>query len=125
MELLSDDRAAAYIDELKADYDRVRTLHAGKKATPLVTLAEARANKTPLDWSAAPVKPRFLGRRLFRQYDLAELAASIDWAPFFQTWDLAGPYPAIRAAASPSCRCRPGVVPTWRRNALTNEASEA
>ncbi len=94
-ELLSDDRAAAYIDELKADYDRVRTLHAGKKATPLVTLAEARANKTPLDWSAAPVKPRFLGRRLFRQYDLAELAASIDWAPFFQTWDLAGPYPAI------------------------------
>ncbi|MGM9487161.1 methionine synthase [Ideonella sp. YS5] len=94
-ELLSDDRAAAYVDELKADYDRVRTLHAGKKATPLVKLAQARANKTPIDWSTPPAKPRFIGRRLFRHYDLAELAQHIDWGPFFQTWDLAGPYPAI------------------------------
>jgi 5-methyltetrahydrofolate--homocysteine methyltransferase len=94
-ELLSDDRSAAYLEELRADYDRVRKLHAGKKATPLVTLAQARANKTPIDWSTAPVKPRFIGRRLFRHYDLAELAQHIDWGPFFQTWDLAGPYPAI------------------------------
>nr|MBP8187483.1 methionine synthase [Comamonas sp.] len=27
--------------------------------------------------------------------DLAEIAQYIDWGPFFQTWDLAGPYPAI------------------------------
>jgi 5-methyltetrahydrofolate--homocysteine methyltransferase len=94
-ELLSDERSAAYLEELRADYDRVRTLHAGKKATPLVTLAQARANKTPIDWSAPPARPRFIGRRLFRQYDLAELAQHIDWGPFFQTWDLAGPYPAI------------------------------
>jgi 5-methyltetrahydrofolate--homocysteine methyltransferase len=94
-ELLSDDRAAAYIDELKSDYERVRTLHAGKKATPLVSLAQARANKTPIDWSVPPAAPRFIGRRVFRQYDLAELARCIDWGPFFQTWDLAGPYPAI------------------------------
>ena len=95
-DLLSDDKAAAYIAELKADYDRVREQHANKKATPLVTLAEARANKTPIDWTryAAP-KPKFTGRRMFRNYDLAELANFIDWGPFFQTWDLAGPYPAI------------------------------
>jgi 5-methyltetrahydrofolate--homocysteine methyltransferase len=31
----------------------------------------------------------------FRNFDLAELARFIDWGPFFQTWDLAGPYPAI------------------------------
>ena len=95
-DLLSDDKAAAYIAELKADYERVRQQHANKKATPLVTLAEARANKTPIDWSAyVPPAPKFIGRRVFRNYDLAELAACIDWAPFFQTWDLAGPYPAI------------------------------
>ena len=95
-DLLSDDRAAAYIAELKADYDRVREQHANKKATPLVTLAAARANKTPVDWAnyAAPA-PKFIGRRVFRNQDLAELAACIDWAPFFQTWDLAGAYPAI------------------------------
>jgi 5-methyltetrahydrofolate--homocysteine methyltransferase len=28
-------------------------------------------------------------------YDLAQLVPCIDWAPFFQTWDLAGSYPAI------------------------------
>jgi len=95
-DLLSDDRAAAYIAELKADYDKVREQHANKKATPLVTLAAARANKTPVDWAnyAAPA-PKFIGRRVFRNQDLAELAACIDWAPFFQTWDLAGAYPAI------------------------------
>ncbi len=95
-ELLSDERAAAYIAELRADYERVRALHAGKKTAPLVTLAEARANKTPIDWAAyAAPKPKFIGRRVFRNYDLGELAACIDWGPFFQTWDLAGPYPAI------------------------------
>ena len=95
-ELLSDDRAAKYIDELNADYERVRQLHASKKATPLVTLAQARANKTPVDWAAyEPPVPKFIGRRVFRNYDLAELAASIDWGPFFQTWDLAGRFPEI------------------------------
>jgi 5-methyltetrahydrofolate--homocysteine methyltransferase len=95
-ELLSDERAAAYIAELNADYERVRQLHAGKKQTPLVTLAQARANKTRVDWAATlPPRPRFIGRREFRNQDLAELAAYIDWGPFFQTWDLAGPFPEI------------------------------
>ena len=95
-ELLSDDRAAKYIAELQADYTRVRELHAGKKATPLVTLAAARANKTHIDWAAyVPPKPKFIGRRTFRNYDLADLAACIDWGPFFQTWDLAGRFPEI------------------------------
>ncbi|GKQ59100.1 methionine synthase [Sphaerotilus sulfidivorans] len=95
-DLLSEERAPQYIAELKADYDRVREQHANKKATPMVTLAEARANKTPLDWTTyTPPAPKFLGRREFRNQDLAELAACIDWAPFFQTWDLAGKYPDI------------------------------
>jgi 5-methyltetrahydrofolate--homocysteine methyltransferase len=95
-DLLSDEKAAAYLAELKSDYAKVRQQHANKKATPLVTLAEARANKTPIDWSryAAP-QPKFIGRRVFRNYDLGEIAHCIDWGPFFQTWDLAGAYPAI------------------------------
>jgi len=95
-ELLSDERAARYVAELNADYAKVRELHANKKVTPLVTLAAARANKTPVDWPGyEPPKPRFIGRREFRNYDLAELAKCIDWGPFFQTWDLAGPFPQI------------------------------
>ncbi|MCP5287236.1 MAG: methionine synthase [Burkholderiaceae bacterium] len=95
-DLLSDERASAYIAELEADYARVRELHASKKATPLVALAQARANKTPIDWTAyTPPAPKFTGRRIFRNQDLAELAACIDWTPFFQTWDLHGKFPGL------------------------------
>ena len=90
------DGVESYVAEINADYDKVRTQHANKKATPLWPLAKARANKTPVDWSAyQPAVPRALGRRVFKNFDLTELARYIDWGPFFQTWDLAGPYPAI------------------------------
>ena len=93
---LLSDQAAKYIDELNADYDKVRHQHANKKQVTLWPLAKARANKTPVDWSAyTPPVPKFIGRRVFRNFDLTELAKYIDWGPFFQTWDLAGPFPAI------------------------------
>jgi 5-methyltetrahydrofolate--homocysteine methyltransferase len=93
---LLSDSAAKYIAELNADYDNVRQLHANKKQTPMWSLAKARANKAVVDWANyTPTKPKFIGRRVFKNYDLAELAQFIDWGPFFQTWDLAGPYPAI------------------------------
>ena len=86
----------AYLSELEADYDKVRHQHANKKKTPLWPLEKARANATPVDFAShPPVVPRMLGRRVFKNFDLAEIARYIDWAPFFQTWDLAGPYPAI------------------------------
>jgi 5-methyltetrahydrofolate--homocysteine methyltransferase len=95
-DLLSDERAAKFIADLEADYERVRVLHANKKVARIVPLAEARANKTPVDWASyTPPPPKFIGRRVFRNYDLAELAACIDWGPFFQTWDLAGRFPEI------------------------------
>ena len=93
---LLSDQAAAYIGEINADYEKVRAQHANKKQVPLWPLARARANKTPIDWSSyVPPVPKFIGRRVFRNFDLTELAKYIDWGPFFQTWDLAGPFPAI------------------------------
>ncbi|VTU15587.1 Methionine synthase [Variovorax sp. PBL-H6] len=93
---LLSEQATAYIDEINADYDKVRHLHANKKQVPLWPLAKARANKTPIDWKGyVPPVPKFTGRRMFRNFDLSELAKYIDWGPFFQTWDLAGPFPAI------------------------------
>jgi 5-methyltetrahydrofolate--homocysteine methyltransferase len=93
---LLSESASKYIAELNADYAKVREQHANKKQTPLWSLARARTNKTPIDWSTyQPTVPKFIGRRVFKNFDLSELAQYIDWAPFFQTWDLAGPYPAI------------------------------
>ena len=93
---LLSEQAAKYIAELNADYDKVRIQHANKKQTPMWPLAKARANATAIDWSSyTPPSPKFIGRRVFKNFDLAELAPFIDWGPFFQTWDLAGPFPAI------------------------------
>lgn len=93
--LIGDNRQQT-LAELNADYERVRQQHANKKAVPLWPLAQARANATPVDFVAhPPVAPKFIGRRMFKNFDLAELEKYIDWGPFFQTWDLAGPYPAI------------------------------
>jgi 5-methyltetrahydrofolate--homocysteine methyltransferase len=101
---LLSDQAAKYIDAINADYDRVREQHANKKQTPLWPLAKARANKWQpsepgMAWAGdkpyTPTRPKFIGRRIFKNFDLTELARFIDWGPFFQTWDLAGPFPQI------------------------------
>ncbi len=83
----------AYLAEVQADYDHVRQLHAKRKKQPMWPIDKARANATPLTY--APVVPRALGRRVFKNFDLAELVPFLDWGPFFQTWDLAGAFPAI------------------------------
>ncbi|MCB2005176.1 MAG: methionine synthase [Rhodoferax sp.] len=93
---LLSDNPSSYLAELAADYERVRHQHANKKQVPIWPLAKARANKTPIDWSGyTPPRPKFIGKRVFRNFDLAELAQYIDWGPFFQTWDLAGRFPEI------------------------------
>ncbi|HMN19947.1 MAG TPA: methionine synthase [Ottowia sp.] len=93
--LLGEQRES-FIAETRADYAHLRELHARKKKQPMWTLAQARANKTRIDWTHyTPPVPKFIGRRVFEHIDLAELARVMDWTPFFQTWDLAGHYPAI------------------------------
>jgi 5-methyltetrahydrofolate--homocysteine methyltransferase len=91
--LLSIDMRDAYVAEVAADYDKVRSQHAGKKGVPLVALEIARSKRSMLAY--APVKPKRLGLTVLKDLDLAVLAEYIDWGPFFQTWDLAGRYPKI------------------------------
>jgi 5-methyltetrahydrofolate--homocysteine methyltransferase len=95
--LLTPEHKEQYLKDIAADYERIRVQHANKKAVPLLSIADARKNRSPVtfDGASAPVKPKFIGRRVFKNMDLAHIAQYIDWGPFFQTWDLAGPFPAI------------------------------
>ena len=95
--LLTPETRGAYLAEIQADYQKARTQHANKKGVPMLSIADARANKAMLSFAGenAPVKPKFIGRRVFKNIDLSLIAQYIDWSPFFQTWDLAGAYPAI------------------------------
>ncbi|MCT4656435.1 MAG: methionine synthase [Cohaesibacter sp.] len=87
----------AYIEEIRADYGRVRENHAKAQAKKArLSLADARRNSFKIDWEAAkPQKPAFLGTKVFEDQDLSELVDYIDWTPFFSTWEMKGRYPAI------------------------------
>jgi len=93
---LVSDQAEAFIRETAEEYEKVRERHANRKATPIIPLEEARKAKPQIDWqNYTPPKPKFIGRRTFKQYDLSEIEKFIDWTPFFQTWGLFGQFPAI------------------------------
>ena len=94
--LLSDESAKKFIQDLRDDYERIREQHANKKAAPTISLEAARKNREMIDWSAyVPERPKFIGRRVFKNFALGDISKYIDWTPFFQTWDLAGKFPAI------------------------------
>lgn len=92
--LLSADQRNGYLTEIAAEYENVRREHAGRKGATLVSLAEARASRFTWDAGQAPPVPRQIGRQAL-DLEIEDIALLIDWSPFFQSWDLAGRYPAI------------------------------
>jgi 5-methyltetrahydrofolate--homocysteine methyltransferase len=94
--LLSPTQRPRLMADIKEDYDSLRARHATKHDRPMVTLEQARANRTPIDWSAyEPPAPRVPGIQVLEDYDLAELRQYIDWQPFFNAWELKGKFPDI------------------------------
>jgi len=117
--LLSESQRADYVAGIAEEYQKLRDERAAKgslrKAMPL---ADARANRLPIDWSEyVPPRPRILddgfaledcpGVELeiervgagviatVHDFPLSDLTGFIDWSPFFNAWELAGRYPAI------------------------------
>lgn len=95
--LLNDDLIEGLMTEVNAEYDRVRKQQAAKAVRKeFVTIEDARKNKTPIEWKAEDIyEPKFIGEKVFTDYDLNEVIPYIDWTPFFKSWQLAGKYPAI------------------------------
>ncbi|MFI4922032.1 MAG: vitamin B12 dependent-methionine synthase activation domain-containing protein, partial [Gammaproteobacteria bacterium] len=63
---------------------------------PLLTLAAARANATPIEWRGyQPPMPRELGVQDIPDMSLETLRPYIDWTPFFHAWQMKGSYPKI------------------------------
>ena len=95
--LLNKDSRAAYIQNIKDEYEKARTAHLNKKSDKrFKSLAEARALKPQINFAetVAPA-PSFTGTKVFHNFPLAELVPYIDWTPFFHTWELRGSYPKI------------------------------
>ncbi len=95
--LLSKERAGEYVAGIRAEYAAMRERRAARDETrDLVTLAEARANPTPVDWDHyQPPTPAEPGIHVIPDIPLGEIAAYIDWTFFFHAWQLKGRFPQI------------------------------
>ncbi len=91
------DHKADYTANLKADYAKARKAHlAGQSAKARLSLKDAAANRWHGGWEDyIPPRPGFIGTKVFDNYDLAALRDTIDWTPFFATWEMKGRYPQI------------------------------
>jgi len=95
-QLLNQEKKAEYLQKLRAQYQSIRENHAEQDGQiQMLPLAEARKNKTQLDWKKnSVINPKATG--IFQwDFDLQEIADYIDWGPFFWAWDLKGVYPGI------------------------------
>ena len=96
--LMSAEAKAGYVADLRSEYAKVAAAHArAQEDKARLPLAAARANALKLDWSGLSRRPSraSLGTQVLDDYPIAELVDFIDWTPFFQTWELAGKFPAI------------------------------
>ena len=77
----------------RAEQERMRAAHAGKRPRGIVPYPMARERRPSLSWSDA-TSPPFLGvHELAPRID--ELSPYIDWTFFFTAWELSGKFPAI------------------------------
>ena len=81
----------------RVEYQQVRERMGNRKPRARqLSYAEAVERALRLDWhDYQPPRPTFLGTRVFDDFPLDQLVDTIDWTPFFITWELAGKFPAI------------------------------
>ena len=95
-QLINPELRPGFSEKTRTEQDQIRAAHQGRKGPALVSLAQARSRKIPIDWSAADLpQPAFTGLRELDAFPLDQLVPFIDWSPFFHTWELRGRYPTI------------------------------
>ncbi|XP_060609853.2 methionine synthase [Anolis sagrei] len=95
-QLLDENVKDDFFEEIQEEYEDIRQDHYDSlKERKYLSLQQARSKGFSFDWlnDCKPVKPQFLGTRVFEDYDLQKLVKYIDWKPFFDVWQLRGRYP--------------------------------
>ncbi|KAM5145176.1 methionine synthase isoform 2-T2 [Callospermophilus lateralis] len=95
-QLLDENLKDEFFEEIMEEYEDIRQDHyENLKERKYLPLSQARKNGFHIDWlmEPHPVKPMFIGTRVFEDYDLQKLVDYIDWKPFFDVWQLRGKYP--------------------------------
>jgi 5-methyltetrahydrofolate--homocysteine methyltransferase len=95
--LLNDILKKPFLENIGTEYSKLKSDFANKKSgKQLLTYAESKENKIKIDWEKfVPVKPAFLGVKVFDSVPLQEIAGFIDWQPFFIAWEMHGKFPQL------------------------------
>jgi 5-methyltetrahydrofolate--homocysteine methyltransferase len=95
--LLSKEQKPEFLSGVKTEYTKLKLDFGNKKTVKnYLKFEEAQKNPVKIDWNNfTPVKPTFIGTKVFEKYDLSEIAEYIDWQPFFIAWEMHGKFPAI------------------------------
>jgi 5-methyltetrahydrofolate--homocysteine methyltransferase len=76
--------------------ENLRYVYSQKKSKPLLSYADAFANRLAIDWQANDIaSPEQIGLRHVDDISLEEIRSYIDWTFFFSAWELSGKYPKI------------------------------
>lgn len=86
----------AYREKVKTEYAHMAVDHARRQSDKeMLSYTAALGNKLQLNLDVANIAvPKFTGIKSV-EVPLATLRETIDWTPFFQTWELKGQYPDI------------------------------
>jgi 5-methyltetrahydrofolate--homocysteine methyltransferase len=95
--LLSKEQKPEFLKGIKNEYDKLKEDFANKKTVKnYLPFKDAQQNSAPIDWANfKAVKPSFTGTKIFESFDLKEIAAFIDWQPFFIAWEMHGKFPQL------------------------------
>lgn len=95
--LLSKELKPGLCSDVAQEYEKIRERHEKRiKKVEFLSYKEALENAIAVDWrDYQPVKPSFIGTRTIIDFPLDKLVETIDWTPFFISWDLAGKFPNI------------------------------
>ena len=95
--LLNKEAKTVFLGDIKTEYDKLKVDFGNKKsAKQNLNFIVAQKNTAKINWSNyTPVKPQFTGTTVLDNYNLSEIAAYIDWQPFFIAWEMHGKFPAL------------------------------
>jgi 5-methyltetrahydrofolate--homocysteine methyltransferase len=79
---------------VRAEYEKLRDAQASRESITILPLDEARRRRPSLEYRETP-RPPFLGARVLDDVPLERIEPFVDWAPFFQAWELRGRFPQI------------------------------
>ena len=105
--LMSPEQQTGFAEQNRRAQEQVRHTHQERGEKALLTLAEARGRRAPIEWRAADIpKPSFTGVRVLDKFPLDQIVPFIDWSPFFHTWELRGRYPKILEDATVGAKAK-------------------